>query len=66
MTLDNLIRELSILSARGFGDRRVIDQYGNDVAEVEKPVDDERSDARDGDDLSAVMLNCRIDYGRQR
>lgn len=61
MRLSTLIVELQFLEARGFGDRRVIDDNGNDVMQVEEPIDDENSDERDGDDIRAVMLCCHID-----
>jgi hypothetical protein len=55
--LNNLINLLTDLQDRGFGDRRVIDDRGNDVAEVAEPVDDP-GDPSAGD----IVLHCYIDY----
>lgn len=59
MTLSNLIALLHDLDRQGFGQRRVVDDKGNDVAEVAPPLR-----RFDGDgyspDADAVQLSCYI------
>ncbi len=61
MMLATLIRELQVLEKLGFGERRVIDSDGNDVAEVSGPTTVTDGQLPEDDDSLAVMLHCYID-----
>lgn len=61
MKLTDLHAKLGELIEQGCGDLRVIDNNGNDVAEVHPPFDD------DGDEFSddrTVMLSCYVECRR--
>ena len=60
MRLSTLITELQMLESAGYGERRVLDQDGNDVMEVKPPLEplgDYQPDA----EAESVMLVCFID-----
>lgn len=57
MKLSELHAKLGELIDQGYGDRRVIDDFGNDVAEVHGPATDQPADP----DQDAVMLGCYVD-----
>lgn len=60
MKLQELIDRLTVIAGEGFGDCRVIDNNGNDVMRVDRPI---RPVQHDIDlDADAVMLGCHIDY----
>lgn len=63
MTLSELIVKLAELQEAGFGDRRVIDDNGNDVMEAVRPFD--LAGTGDPDD-AAIMLHCYVDYEHAR
>lgn len=60
MKLDKLIEELAGLQRAGYGGRRVIDDNGNDVAQVSAPLVRSKDDDLE-DDADAVMLSCYIE-----
>ncbi len=62
MKLAELITRLSEIEAQGLGDRRVLDDNGNDVMAVDGPVG---ADDCDDPDVRAVMLRCYIDSRRR-
>ena len=59
MKLNALHARLGELIEQGFGDRWVIDDNGNDIAEVEPPEADP-GELEDWDERLAVMLACRV------
>jgi hypothetical protein len=58
--LSKLIEELRQIEARGFGDRRVVDEQGNDVGRVAGPLARFKDDNYE-DEADAVMLSCFVE-----
>ena len=60
MKLSALIALLQQQERDGYGDRRVIDEDGNDVAQVTGPLVRVKDDDLE-DDADAVMLSCYVE-----
>lgn len=60
MTVTELVTALVALQRKGFGDRRVMDENGNDVMETHAPCEEDHGEGT----CESVVLTAYIDYGK--